>query len=221
MIRGIIQQVIEGVIKRFSASGRPDESIADREYFQHYGYTSRPLRGAEIIIICEGNHIVAIAGDDRRYRIALEEGEAALYDDLGQKVHLTRTGIEAVSPIKATVTAPEVEIVAEVKVTMTTPIAEISGGGNQGHNDHAPPGGLRRYQSRRGHHGIKGKFLLSINDTQAIRSLFKDFYIDSVSTNYMAAGGSKQKKVRELLISNFEPKIDKKEPRADADSNVL
>ncbi len=54
MIRGIIQSVFEGVIKRFTASGRADETITDREYFQHYGFTSRPLAGAEAIIIREG-----------------------------------------------------------------------------------------------------------------------------------------------------------------------
>lgn len=127
MIRGIVKSVIEGAIKLFSASGRPDETIEDREYFQHYGFTSRPLTGAEAILICEGNHVVMIASDDRRYRIALEDGEAALYDDLGQKVHLTRSGIEVLSPAKIKATAPLVEVVASTKVVMTTPLLEVSG----------------------------------------------------------------------------------------------
>jgi phage gp45-like len=90
MIRGIVKQVIEGVIKRFSAYGRTDETIDDREYFQHYGFTSRPKPDAELIIIQEDNHYVAIASDDRRYRIALEEGEVAIYTDEGDKIHLMR-----------------------------------------------------------------------------------------------------------------------------------
>jgi phage gp45-like len=90
MIRGIIQTVFEGVIKRFTASGRPDETIANREYFQHYGFSSRPLAGAEAIIIKEGNHIVMIASDDRRYRIALEDGEACIYTDEGDHIRLKR-----------------------------------------------------------------------------------------------------------------------------------
>ena len=128
MIRGIIQSVIEGAIKRFSASGRDAETFADREYFQHYGFTSRPLSGAEAIIIREGNHIVMIASDDRRYRIALEAGEVALYTDEGDKVHLKRGGnIEIVAGTKIKATSPEVEIVAATKVTMTTPVLEVSG----------------------------------------------------------------------------------------------
>ncbi len=51
MIRGIIKSVAEGVIKRFTASGRPDETITNREYFQHYGFSSVPLAGAEAILI--------------------------------------------------------------------------------------------------------------------------------------------------------------------------
>jgi len=90
MIRGIVIKVIEGFIKLFSATGRLGESFEQREYFQHYGFTSRPLAGAEIIIIREGNHILAIASDDRRYRLALEEGEMAIYTDEGDKIHLKR-----------------------------------------------------------------------------------------------------------------------------------
>lgn len=117
MIRGILQQVIEGAIKRFSAFGRTDETISDREYFQHYGFTSRPKPGAECIIIKEGNHIIMIASDDRRYRIALDEGEVALYTDEGDKVHLKRDrNIEIVAGAKITITAPEAEISGNLTV---------------------------------------------------------------------------------------------------------
>lgn len=134
MIRGIVISIAEGVIKRFTASGRSDETISDREYFQHYGYTSRPKAGAEIIIIREGGHFVAVASDDRRYRISMEDGEVSLYDDLGQKIHLTRTGIQATSPISITATAPEVTVVASTKVTMTTPLLDVSGNITSGGN---------------------------------------------------------------------------------------
>lgn len=127
MIRGIVSQVIEGMIKRFTAAGRSNETIANREYFQHYGFTSRPLSGAEAIIINEGNHIIMIASDDRRYRLALEEGEAAIYDDLEQKVHLKRTGVEISSPLKITAMAPEIILQAETKITFDTPVIEASG----------------------------------------------------------------------------------------------
>ena len=52
---------------------------------------------------------------------------------------------------------------------------------------------------------ISGKFILSINDVDEIRELFKDFYIKRVDTVYTAAGAHRKKAVQELLIMNYEP----------------
>jgi len=52
--------------------------------------------------------------------------------------------------------------------------------------------------------GLKGKFILSINDVENIRMLFRDFYMIPVETSYSAAGANKKKKVTELLIGNFD-----------------
>jgi phage gp45-like len=115
MIRGIVITVLEGLIKRFSASGRAGETIGNREYMQHYGYTSRPKPGAEIIIINEGNHYLAIASDDRRYRLAVEEGEVALYTDEGDAVHMKRgNNIEVTCGNKLLATVEnEVEVITK------------------------------------------------------------------------------------------------------------
>ena len=44
--------------------------------------------------IRDSSHAVAVTVSDRRYRIrSLKQGEVAIYDDLGQSVTLTRTGI--------------------------------------------------------------------------------------------------------------------------------
>jgi phage baseplate assembly protein V len=126
-IRGIISQVLEAGIKIFTAAGRSGETFTKREYMQHYGFTSRPLSGAEGIIINEGNHIVMIASDDRRYRIGLEEGEVALYDDLGQKVHLTRQGITVESPMAIAAEAPVITATASKSITATAPAIALNG----------------------------------------------------------------------------------------------
>lgn len=126
MIRGILTTLTDGLVRLFSASGRPGESFSAREFIQHYGYASAPLPGAELVIHAQGNMITCIASDDRRYRIALENGEVALYDDLGQKAHLTRSGIQVTSPLKITATAPEVDIIASSQVNITTPVVHIS-----------------------------------------------------------------------------------------------
>ncbi len=51
--------------------------------------------------------------------------------------------------------------------------------------------------------GIAGKFIMSINDVPEIRTLFKDFRIEEVSTSYSAGGAHRKKKVTELLIMNY------------------
>lgn len=50
--------------------------------------------------------------------------------------------------------------------------------------------------------GIKGKFILSINDDPWIRELFSEFRIEEVETTYSVAK-DKSKRVKELLILNF------------------
>jgi DNA adenine methylase len=52
--------------------------------------------------------------------------------------------------------------------------------------------------------GLKGKFILSINDHPEIREIFKRFKILKVKTKYASgAWTGKSKAVTELLISNF------------------
>ncbi|MDG4475444.1 phage baseplate assembly protein domain-containing protein [Thiovibrio frasassiensis] len=136
MIRVRITSMWEGVIKRFSASGRAGETFTDREVFQHYGYTSRPLPGAEGIADKDGNHIVLVASDDRRYRIPIEEGEVALYDDQGMVIHLKRgkevhiygcDKLTADVGAEAKITAPVATVVAATSCQVTSPIINLGG----------------------------------------------------------------------------------------------
>jgi phage gp45-like len=113
MIRAIVQSVTRGAIQLVSATGRAFETFSLREFFQQYGFTSRPLPGAEGIFIESGNFVVMIATEDRRYRVALEEGEVALYTDEGDKIHFKR--------------GREIEIVCGAKVTIDAPLVETTG----------------------------------------------------------------------------------------------
>lgn len=104
------------------------------ERFQNYGLTSNPHPGAEAIVVSVGgnqDHGIAIAVDDRRYRLTgLAEGEVALYDDLGQKVHLTRTGIMVHSTL-ITLDAPTVHITGNLNVDQSiTAVVNITAQGD-------------------------------------------------------------------------------------------
>ena len=53
--------------------------------------------------------------------------------------------------------------------------------------------------------GIKGRFIMSINDTPEIRKLFGGFRIRTVPTRYSLGGADRAGVVRELLVMNFKP----------------
>ena len=93
------------------------------EILHQYGVTSIPPGKPEGLYFSVGgdrDHGVLICVADRQFRLKGEApGEAALYDDLGQKVHLTRDGIVidgAGKPITLTNT-PKVRIEADLDVT--------------------------------------------------------------------------------------------------------
>lgn len=89
-----------------------DESQDAVERYQDYGITSVPHPGAEAIAVSVGglrSHAIVIKVEDRRYRLTgLEQGEVALFDDLGQLVKLGRERIEIVSDNEVKVIAPKV-----------------------------------------------------------------------------------------------------------------
>ena len=114
-------------IQSVQAEGLADE-VLEAERVQNYGFTSRPHPGAEAVVVFQGglrSHGLAIAVDNRRYRLkALEEGEVAMFDDLGQSIVLTRDGIrietaksiEVIAAEGFKVTAPDIELIGNVVV---------------------------------------------------------------------------------------------------------
>lgn len=116
------------------------------ERFQQYGFTSHPHPGAEAIAVCAGglrSHAVVIAVEDRRYRLTnLQQGEAALYDDLGNAILLGRNSIKVTAVSKVEIEAPEVTIAADTvaidaDVTVTGTIeaqGDVTGAGTSLHS---------------------------------------------------------------------------------------
>lgn len=52
--------------------------------------------------------------------------------------------------------------------------------------------------------GLKGRFILSINDRPEVREIFAGFELVPVELNYSVGGGGNVKAARELIISGFE-----------------
>lgn len=79
-----------------------DEVRDDLEHVEPYGFTSEPHPEAEAFAFFfdgDRSHGIVFTIADRRYRLKpLKTGEVAIFDDLGQKVHLTRDGLEVYTP---------------------------------------------------------------------------------------------------------------------------
>nr|MDA8413032.1 phage baseplate assembly protein [Desulfobacteraceae bacterium] len=122
MVRGIVKAITDGLVRMLSASGMAGQSFDNREIIQHYGMASSPLPGAEVVLLVHGNVITAIGSDDRRYRIALDNGEVALYTDEGDMVHLRRNRIiDIIGGEQVNVTTKVANINASSQVTLNTP----------------------------------------------------------------------------------------------------
>ncbi|HMU65555.1 MAG TPA: phage baseplate assembly protein V [Cellvibrionaceae bacterium] len=123
MFKSIVRLLRQAKRPRAQLSVLAGELQDDAEHVQPYGFASAPHLGAEGFGAYIGGgtaHAVVLVIDDRRYRLtSLQPGEVSLFDDLGQRVTLTRTGIELVGL--------EVRITAEDKITMIAPTIETTG----------------------------------------------------------------------------------------------
>ena len=101
------------------------EVLPDLEYAQHYGLTSVPLDGSQVVVVPLGGKSsqgVIIASEHGNYRIKqLKPGEVAIYSHNGDQIVL-RDGrtIE--------ITTQTLKINASIKVQMNTPLLQVNAG---------------------------------------------------------------------------------------------
>lgn len=92
------------------------------EHFQNYGFTSKPKAGAEAVVVNVGgnaDHPIAIAVDDRRYRVKeLEDGEVCVYDQSGTRILLKANGNVSIAPSNGVVElGGDLEVDGSITVT--------------------------------------------------------------------------------------------------------
>lgn len=111
IFRRILNMVANGIINIVDDSGpiqkvqvtlNEDQTIDDMPHAIVYGLASRPLPGANAVMVFLGGDRgagVVIATNDQRFRMKLEaNGEVAIHDDQGQHVYIARDGIRSYSP---------------------------------------------------------------------------------------------------------------------------
>lgn len=98
-----------------------------------YGFTSMPPAGSDAVLAFIGgdrsNGVIIATGHQASRLKNMKSGETALYDDLGQRVFLTRQGIviEGAGLPVTICNAPEVILKAESKVRIEAPVLECTG----------------------------------------------------------------------------------------------
>lgn len=100
--RGVLSVSNEDTkLRSIDAEYLPGELLGGLEHFEPYGFGSRAFAGSEVLSVFfngDRSHGVVLITADRRYRLKLEEGEVAVFDDQGQKIHLKRDGIFVSTP---------------------------------------------------------------------------------------------------------------------------
>lgn len=120
--RAVAARTTSGKLIGVEMQGLAGERVSG-ELFQHYGFTSSPLAGAEYIALPVGGnskHTVVVASEDGRYRIQVKSGEVALYTDEGDVIHMKRGRL-------VEVVTQTLLVKAGAKVRFETPLIEASG----------------------------------------------------------------------------------------------
>lgn len=88
------------------------------EHMQNYGFTSHPTGGDAAVASLGGNReqCIVLIVDDRRYRLKLEPGEVAIYDDLGQSFQLLRDMVKVTAIQHIEIQAPTIKLVGALDV---------------------------------------------------------------------------------------------------------
>lgn len=138
--RGKVSSVNDGGrVQRVQVQINGLETRDNTPRLAEYGFASFPHPDCDAVLLFLGgdrSQGVIIATNDQRYRLHLAEGEVAIHDDLGQKVHLTRAGIVVSSPTKVTVEALDAqvnvktaEVVATTSASVTAPSISLGASG--------------------------------------------------------------------------------------------
>lgn len=115
--RSVLTRVkYDGTVRLLQIKKPGGEELADLEHLEPFGFTSHPKKDAEAIVLAfngNGSHSVGLLVGDRRYRLEIEDGEAAMYNANGDYFHLKADGTA--------------EVKSATKVILDTPATEIKG----------------------------------------------------------------------------------------------
>lgn len=131
LARGAVSAVNSGTkMQSLQLRMMAGETKDNVEHFEPFGFTSKPLAGAEhVTVFMDGDrsHGITVVVADRRYRLTgLQDGEVALHDAYGNKAHFQKDGtLAVVASTKVQIASPLVSMSGDLQVT-----GSISAGAN-------------------------------------------------------------------------------------------
>lgn len=144
LARRIGNLLARGTVAAVNAAGKmqalqlrllADEVKDSMEHFEPFGFTSKPMPGAEALAAFLGgdrSHGLVLVVADRRYRLrTLQDGEVALFDAFGNHAHFKADGTLAiVAATKVAIDSPLVTMSGSLQVAGTiTGTVDVVGGG--------------------------------------------------------------------------------------------
>jgi phage gp45-like len=114
----------QGKIRVLQVQVPGGQALSDVEHLEPFGFTSHAPQGAEAIVLAfggNGSHSVGLLVGDRRYRLVIEEGEAAIYNQQGDYLKMGADGTATLkTATRAVIDAPATEITGTLQVTGAT-----------------------------------------------------------------------------------------------------
>jgi len=126
-LRGVLASVNKTAkVQLVDLEAMSGEQLKAMELFQHFGFTSAPPAGAQIIVLPLGGRTsaaVVVASEHGTFRFQLgADGEACVYNQWGDRIHLRQDRtIHVVSQAKVLIETAQLEIHATTSVAITTP----------------------------------------------------------------------------------------------------
>ena len=95
--RAVLQGINAGTpVQLIQAEALKGEQLQAAELFQHFGYTSTPPAGTQLIVLPLGGqtaHSIIVATEHGAYRLAVQQGEACVYNQWGAYIKLRKERI--------------------------------------------------------------------------------------------------------------------------------
>lgn len=132
IIRGVVKLVDDTKkIQVMQVSMMANQTRSKLQRLQNYGFSSKPLPGAEtLVMFIGGSHDngVVMGTDDGRYRPKnLKDGETIIYNDKGTTIHLKESGdVEITTAGDVINNCVNYKIVASEKIILDAPVVEAT-----------------------------------------------------------------------------------------------